>query len=49
MVFSEGIADEVEKYKPAELNTLLERFYAVLKNIQGDGFIARETLENQRL
>jgi len=24
------IADEIEKYKPAELNTLLERFYAAI-------------------
>lgn len=38
MVFSEGIADKVEKYKPAELNTLLEQFYAVIKSIQGEDF-----------
>ena len=27
-----GIAEEIENYEPAELNTLLERFYAELKN-----------------
>jgi len=29
------IAEEIENYEPAELNTLLERFYAELKNKHG--------------
>ena len=33
-----GIADEIEKYKPAELNTLLERIYAEIKNKQGEDY-----------
>ena len=30
------IADEIEKCEPAELNNLLERIYAEIKNIQGE-------------
>ena len=30
------ITDEIENYEPAELNTLLEHFYAELKNKQGE-------------
>ena len=33
-----GIADEIENYEPAELNTLLERFYAELKNKHGEDY-----------
>ena len=32
------IAEEIENYEPAELNTLLERFYAKLKNKHGEDY-----------
>ena len=32
------IAEEIENYEPAELNTLLERFYAELKNKHGEDY-----------
>ena len=32
------IAEEIENYEPAELNTLLERFYAELKNKRGEDY-----------
>ena len=30
-----GIAKEIENYEPTQLNTLLERFYAEIKNKHG--------------
>ena len=30
-----GIANEIENYEPTQLNTLLERFYAEIKNRYG--------------
>ena len=30
-----GIAEEIENYEPTQLNTLLERFYAEIKNKNG--------------
>ena len=32
------ITDEIENYEPAELNTLLEHFYAEVKNKQGEDY-----------
>ena len=32
------VAEEIENYKPAELNTLVERFYAELKNKHGEDY-----------
>ena len=32
------IADEIEKYEPTQLNALLERFYAELKNRNGEDY-----------
>ena len=33
-----GIEDEIEKYVPAELNTLRERFHAEINNKQGEDY-----------
>ena len=32
------IIDEIENYEPAELNTLLENFYAEVNNKKGEGY-----------
>ena len=32
------IANEIENYEPAELNSLLEQFYAEVKNKHGEDF-----------
>ena len=32
------MAEEIENYQPAELNTLFERFYAELKNKHGEDY-----------
>ena len=33
-----GKSEEIENYEPAELNTLLERFYAEVKNKHGENY-----------
>ena len=38
MFRKENIAEEIENYEPAELNTLLERFYAEVKNKHGENY-----------
>ena len=35
VVFREGNCQEIENYAPIQLNTLLERFYAEIKNKHG--------------
>ena len=32
------IAEEIENYEPADLNTLLERFYAEIRNKHGEDY-----------
>ena len=34
--FEKGIAKKIENYEPIQLNTLLERFYAEIKNKHGE-------------
>ena len=35
LCLEKGIAKEIENYEPTQLNTLLERFYAEIKNKHG--------------